>query len=80
MSPGAQTARIPLRFLLVPLVQVVVLTSCAAGTAHPSKCRGEGGAGLVQTPAQSAHCGGCHAGAQATDFVFVDAMSWLIGR
>jgi hypothetical protein len=37
----------------------------------------EKSAGIVHSPAQTAHCGGCHAGVQDTDYVFMDAMTWL---
>lgn len=30
--------------------------------------------GIVQTPEQSAYCANCHAGAVATDLVFVDGL------
>jgi hypothetical protein len=33
--------------------------------------------GLIRTPALTAHCNGCHAGAADTDFVFFDAGGWL---
>jgi Cytochrome P460 len=36
----------------------------------------EAGPGLLRSPAQAAHCGGCHTGAADTDFVFVDK-TWL---
>jgi hypothetical protein len=37
----------------------------------------EKGVGLVYTAEQSTHCGSCHAGAQDTDFVFMDPKTWL---